>query len=402
MLRRERAARLFFAAHAQSALGTGVGYVALVLIAYDRLPSAWGITLVLLADSVPGTVLGPIFGAAADRWSRRTCAVVAELLRAASFIGIGLVGSIEATVALALLGGFGTGLFRPAVLAGLPTLVQRESTAPALSLYGSIGELGALLGSALASVLLLLTDAQTLLVADGITFALSALVFAVLPLRSAEALQGDGPRPTLLREARDGLRAARELPGVMTIVFASGAVLLFAGMLSVVELLYAKNVLDAGASGFAVLVALSGLGIVIGNTLGSRGGDDAALRRRYLLGLCLLGLALVGMAVAPNFALACVAFVAMGIGNGFVLLYGRLLIQEIVPDRMIGRIYGIKDAVLQGAFVLAFVSAGALAELLGTRTVLALAGAGALLTWLLATPQLRRAPIAEGAVAEAD
>src|SRR4051812_11805918 len=126
LLFREPRARLFFWAHAQSSLGTGAGYVGLLLVAYDRYPGAWGITLVLLADFLPAIVLGPVFGAAADRWSRRTCAVVADVLRAVAFVGIALTGSIEATVGLALVAGFGAGLFQPAVLAGLPSLVDKE------------------------------------------------------------------------------------------------------------------------------------------------------------------------------------------------------------------------------------------------------------------------------------
>jgi hypothetical protein len=47
--RAERAARWFFAAHLQSALGTGAGYVALLVLAYDRIGSAWGATAVLPA-----------------------------------------------------------------------------------------------------------------------------------------------------------------------------------------------------------------------------------------------------------------------------------------------------------------------------------------------------------------
>jgi hypothetical protein len=39
--RSERRARWFFAAHLQNALGTGAGYVALLVLAYDRIGSAW-------------------------------------------------------------------------------------------------------------------------------------------------------------------------------------------------------------------------------------------------------------------------------------------------------------------------------------------------------------------------
>src|SRR3954469_9248118 len=174
LLFREPRARLFFWAHAQSSLGTGAGIVGLLLVAYDRYAGAWGITLVLLADFLPAILLGPIFGAAADRWSRRTCAVVSDLLRAAALIGIALVGSIEATVALALLAGLGAGLFQPAILAGMPSLVDRDRVPAAMSVYGSIREVGTTVGPALAALALLAVDAETLVLVDGITFALSA------------------------------------------------------------------------------------------------------------------------------------------------------------------------------------------------------------------------------------
>src|SRR5215211_5661937 len=121
--RHERRARLFLAAHAQSSLGTGAGYVALLLVAYQRFPSPWAISLVLVADLVPAMALGPLFGAAADRTSRRRCAVVADLMRAAALVGLGLVDGVGATLALALRAGAGTGLCGPAALAGLPSLV---------------------------------------------------------------------------------------------------------------------------------------------------------------------------------------------------------------------------------------------------------------------------------------
>src|SRR5215217_2812780 len=91
LLRHERRARVFFAALAQSALGTGAAYVALLLVALERFNSPWAIGLVLLADVVPAMLLGPLFGAFADRWSRRGCAVLADVLRAVAFLGLVVV-----------------------------------------------------------------------------------------------------------------------------------------------------------------------------------------------------------------------------------------------------------------------------------------------------------------------
>ena len=57
LLRREPWLRPFFLARAQSSLGTGAGYVGLLVLAYDRLESAWAISLILLADFLPTTFL---------------------------------------------------------------------------------------------------------------------------------------------------------------------------------------------------------------------------------------------------------------------------------------------------------------------------------------------------------
>src|SRR6478736_5652972 len=69
MWKSERRARWFFLAHLQGALGAGAGYVALLVLAYDRIGSAWAATAVLLADLAPAMLLGPLLGALADRTS---------------------------------------------------------------------------------------------------------------------------------------------------------------------------------------------------------------------------------------------------------------------------------------------------------------------------------------------
>ena len=85
--RTERRARWFFAAHLQGALGTGAGYVALLLLAYEQLGSAWGATAVLIADLAPAMLLGPLLGGLIDRTSRLGCAIAAELIGALAFAG---------------------------------------------------------------------------------------------------------------------------------------------------------------------------------------------------------------------------------------------------------------------------------------------------------------------------
>ena len=86
----ERRARWFFGAHLQSGLGAGAGYIALLVLAYDRIGSAWGATAILLADLLPAMLLGPLLGAAIDRTSKLGAAIVADVVRALAFGSISI------------------------------------------------------------------------------------------------------------------------------------------------------------------------------------------------------------------------------------------------------------------------------------------------------------------------
>jgi MFS family permease len=391
LLRSERRARVFFAAHAQSSFGTGAGYVAVLLIAYERSPSPWAITLVLLAEFLPAMFLGPLVGAAADRWSRKTMLVGADVLRAGAFLGLATAGSFEATVALALLAGAGNAVFNPTVLAALPGLVERKRFPAATSLYNSISETGFTAGPALAGLAFVLVGAEWLLIANAVSFALSALALA--PLRFGR--RSHEPRPEapvgLIRGALAGIDSVARDRGVRSLLAASGWSAMSMGMINVGELLLARDALGLGDSEFSLLVAVMGAGIAGGSLLGSSGGDPGRLKRGFLRGLWLCAAAVVAAGLAPNFTVALVAFAAMGIGNGAVLTYEGVLLQTVVPDELLGRLFGVKNALVAWCFAGAFISAGAIAATFGPRALFVLAGAGTLAAWAFASVALRDA-----------
>jgi MFS family permease len=385
-------ARAYYAVLAQSALGNGAAYIALLVVAYDRYKSAWAISLVLLADLAPAMLFGPVFGAAADRWSRRNCLIVSDVVRGAAFLGIALVDGFAATVALALLAGAGTGLFNPASLAAVPSLVKPERLPAATALYGAITDLGFIVGPALAALVLLFGGPEVILYADATTFALSAVVLSRLRFGAAPQVDDESaPRPGLLREAREGLTAIAGMAGIRAVIVASGAMLLFAGLFNVAELPYATDELDAGEAGFGALTAIYGLGFVGGSLSGSRGGAANVLKRRFLGGLALVGAGFVACGIAPGFAVTVPAFALAGVGNGLLLVYERLLIQTTVDDTLMARTFGVRDGLSGWAFSAAFLAAGGLIEALGVRSVLVIAGIGALLVWAVSTMALRHA-----------
>ena len=389
LLRAESRARWFFVALTQSALGTGAAYPALLLIGYARFESPWAISLVLVADLAPAMLLGPLFGALADRWSRRWCAVAADVLRAGAFVGVALAQSFELTIAFALLAGAGTALFTPAALAGLPSLVSKERIPAANSLYGAIADLGFTAGPALAVVVLAVAGPEEILLLNGITFALSAVILARLPFGSRPALPGQVAQ-SLFRETREGLAIVARMRGIRVVIAGSTGALFFGGLFNVGELLFASEELNASDAVYSILVALFGLGFVCGSLAGSKGGSPALLRRRFVQGAVLMGSGFLLAGLSPTVAVALFTFMLAGFGNGLLLVHERVIVQETVPDGLLGRAFGVKDALASWAFGVAFFAAGGLLTVVGPRELLIGSGVGGLLVAAICALALRR------------
>jgi MFS family permease len=390
--RGERRARWFFAAHLQGGLGAAAGYIALMLLAYERIGSAWAATAVLLADLLPAMLLGPLLGGLIDRTSRLGCAIAADVLRAAAFAGLVFADGIAPMLALALAAGLGNALFRPATTALLPTLVPDRHLTAANALYGMMRDVGQIVGPACAAGMLLLAGPQLVIGLNAATFAISAGL--LLPLRGhlrVVASDDDGP---VSSSTRAGIGTVLRDPVVRTLMTGSGAVILVAGAMNVAELVLAQQELGSGRAGFALLASAYGCGLIAGSLLGARDDGEVGIRRRYLAGMGLMVAGLIGSAVAPAIGLAMLTFAVTGAGNALFVISDRVLLQRLVPDRLHGRAFGLLDSIEAWGFGGAVVGGGLLAGTAGGRVTFAVAGAGLLLVLIAATRALTTTSLA--------
>jgi MFS family permease len=403
LLRENRTLRRFFAAFFQSQVGTGAAYVALLLVAYHRFHSGWAISLVLLGEFVPGIVLAPVFGSLADRVSRRQLAVWGDLLRAAAFIALALIPSFAGTVALAMVAGVGSAMFRPAINAALPGMVPAAERSKLIAVFYASVNTGMMIGPALAGLMLLFATAQEVLLVNALTFVISSLLLAGVDLgpRSGEDLgeaQAGGPE-SVWAQTMEGTRVVLETPGVAIVMLVGALVVLTGAMFNVFAPLLATGPLHAGGTGYSVLWALYGTGMVAGSWINARAGSEIAeLRRRWLFGIGLSGLAMATAAIAPNLALAMVAFALVGLAENLLVGPETRIVQELVPERLLGRVFGLKDVLENVAFVCAFLGAGALLTLAGVRSAFVGAGLATLALAVFGALSFRAAPTGEPAL----
>jgi MFS family permease len=106
-----------------------------------------------------------------------------------------------------------------------------------------------------------------------------------------------------------------------------------------VEVFYAKGTLRAGDVGYGALLAIWGVGQLGGSLLFARGARRS-LGAMLTLGTLAVGLAYLGVAAAPTLALAALAALLGGVGNG--VQWASLLgtVQLLTPERLRGRLMG--------------------------------------------------------------
>ena len=393
LLRTPGGVRPFLAASFQSSIGNAIGYIALLLLAYDLTHSAWAVSAVLLAEFVPAIALGPLFGALADRHPRRRLVVTADLLRCAAFVALAFAGSLAAIIGLALVAGLGGALYQPAAKSALPGLAGEHADRAMGVLVASWSAAG-MVGPGLGAGLLVVLSPASLMLVNAATFLVSAIVLARLPIDAARtpaaACPGDAagePADATDHGIRAGLRTLRAIPGLAVIVGAGAATTLAFSMMNVAEPLLARSELKTDGAGFALLVCAFGIGSTIGALRGRADGWT------LLLTLTGGGLALLASALAPSVAIAAVTFLVTGVFAGAFMSTEHQMIARLSPQAVLGRAFGLKDSLDAVALCAAFVGGALIATHTDARVVFAVSGAAALLVALVSTGLLLRAGV---------
>jgi MFS family permease len=163
------------------------------------------------------------------------------------------------------------------------------------------------------------------------------------------------------------------------LLFIGGASVLAGALMNVAEPLLAIGPLHAGSSGYSVLVAVYGASMAVASAATAQAGSSVNRLRRWLvIGMVVQGAGMIGSAAVPNMSFATVSFALTGTGNGLLAGPEVRLLQELASERLLGRVFGLRDTLINSAYVLAFVSAGAVLAALGVQAIFAFGGIGLL------------------------
>jgi MFS family permease len=221
------------------------------------------------------------------------------------------------------------------------------------------------------------------LAVNGATFLISAALLSTVALGSgADSRENRDPqlqKASVWSATLEGARSARRIPGVSALLTLCTAAFFAGALMNVGEPVLATGPLHAGDSGYSLLVAVYGASMAVGSlALAKAGSRLSGLRRWLLLGLCFQGAGMIGSAIAPTLALAIASFAVTGASNAIIAGPEVRLLQELAGERLLGRVFGVREMLANIAYVLAFVCAGVVLDALGVRALFALGGVGLL------------------------
>ena len=331
-----------------------------------------------------GLTLGPLV----DRLQRSRLMVVSDVVRAGVFCALPFVGDPAAIVALAGINGIATGFFRPAVWAGLPNLVDDDDLDQATSLLSTVEHAAWMIGPIAAGGLLAVSGPSTTYWFNAGTFVLSALLVARIPSRLLQS--GESLSRGHWRDVRDGLRLVVGSRALLTVLVVWSTAAVATGAVNVAEVFLAKDALGAGSFGFAILVAATGVGLVVGSFFAGSVIAALGITRVYGGALALMGVGFGLAAAAPTLAVAAIFAAIATVGNGVAIVCNQLFVQRGAPDRMRGRALAVLMSIYYGVLGLAMAGAGIVTDIAGPRATWALAGCVYLAASLAAFVMTRR------------
>jgi MFS family permease len=386
LLRANPAFRLLWTARTVSYIGDSLGLVALLIHLEITTGQAFAVaTLLIVVDFAPG-LLGPLTGAVGDRFDLRrvlvACDVAQGLLTLAVAVSLPPPSPLSATddlflpVLLVLVGlrGVAAQVFQPASRSAVPALVADKDLETANSALGA-GTFGLeALGPLLAAALLPVLGTRGLLYLDAATFALSAVLLALLP-----PLPREPTGKTFGAGTREGIAYIRRTPVVRAIGLGFVAVVAFSGVDDVALVFLGRDTLGAGDSATALLYAGIGIGLAVGYVLLARYGARIGSLVLIVTGFAVssAGNLFTGLAWAVGAALALQT--VRGLGVAALDVGVNTHVQRVVPPDLLGRVFGNLYGAVGVAAGVSYVLGGVLLELTDARTTFVVAGTGGLL-----------------------
>ena len=356
LLRRNREFRLLWLGQVVSQLGDWFNTIAVMTLVLRLTGSGRAVGLIFVTRFLPSVFAGPLAGAVADRFNRRSVMIWSDVCRALVVLGFLFVREprhvwliYALTVTQLTLSTF----FEPAKSAALPSVVEDRDLLTANAITSVTWSVMLTLGAAIGGVITGWVGTDASFVLDSLTYlASAALVAAVrLPKRPPrERTRLTVAKALGITDTVEGVSYVRARPRVLAYLAVKPAWGLGGGILTLLGVFGEKIFTFGGraATGIGVLYAARGIGTAVGPFVARRvaGGSRRSMQTAIGLSFVVGGLFYAAFGLAHNFAVALLVLAIAHAGGSVLWVFSTVLLQTAVEDEFRGRVFAAELAVL--------------------------------------------------------
>ncbi|ADP79254.1 MFS transporter [Pseudofrankia inefficax] len=388
--------RRFMTGQIISMCGTWMQTIALGWLVLSLGASGTMLGVVTAAQFLPVLLVGAYGGLVADRANTRALLITTASLQAtlAAVLGVLVITHVVAlwmVVVFAALLGLTQAADNPARQSFVQEMVGPETLPNAVTLNSVTMNAARVVGPAIAGLLITLIGTGTCFLLNALSFA--AVIVALIRLDRA-ALR---PKPRLTKapgQIREGFHYAVRTAGIRIPLMMMVITGTLAYEFQVTLPLVARETFHGTAATYSLLTGAmgAGAGAVVGGLL---------VARRRLTGVrslvviaAVFGVLILATAAAPSLPLVVGALVLTGAASVAFISTGNATVQLSSEPRMRGRVMALWSIAFIGTTPVGGPIAGTVAQALGARAGLVLAGVAALVSAAIGLASLRRADAA--------
>ncbi len=372
---------IYAAGNAISLIGTWMQRISVGWLTWQMTHSGLWLGIIAFADFFPVMLVGPIAGAAADRWDRlrvvKTSQVV-SLVQASILFALTALDQITIglLVGLTAFQGIVVAFNQPARLALVPSLVTQADLAAAVAINSVIFNLARFVGPMLAGLALVSSGVSAAFAANALSYVAFLLALAHVHVESADI--APARRRSLASDLREGIGYTATHPAIAALLLLLVAVGIGGRPLNDLLPGFAAEVFRAGAGGLSLLASATGAGAILGGLWLGHRADPSGLTR-VAIGASVGGaIAAAAVAATDRLWLALPAIMVFGFCVSSAGIAIQTLVQLASDRAMRGRVMGLYGLIFRGAPAIGGLAAGGASTWFGLRWPVVL-GAGLVL-----------------------
>jgi predicted MFS family arabinose efflux permease len=367
--------RLMWIGACTSSIGTWMQIVAQGWLIYRLSHSAFLLALDQFLGGIPIFLFSLIGGVVADRVERRRILLTSQYVQMAS---AGLLTILVATdhvhvwhiLCLSFVSGLAQAFGGPAYQALIPTLVEKDDMPNAIALNSIQFNVAVMVGPALAGQALARLGEKWCFGLNALSFlapiiSLSLITARFLPQKTTDSM---------FSSLKQGVQFVRKQPSMEALIVLAFCMTGLSIPMRTYIPVFVKDIFHRGPETYGNLLALMGMGSILGSlTIASLG--NISNKGRIALGaLICLGIGIAGFSLSRSVPLSGAMLVLAGASMMAVFATVNSLVQLITTNEMRGRVMSVYNVAFRGGMPMGNLLSGWLVPLFTAPVVLTVNG----------------------------